>query len=42
VRIDKYKEGMIAFDLLHERLTEKRTEPAQIVLDVELIERESS
>ncbi|AEH51451.1 LacI family DNA-binding transcriptional regulator [Pseudothermotoga thermarum] len=42
VRIDKHIEGMIAFDLLYEKITEQRSSPKQIVLDVELIVREST
>lgn len=42
VKIDKFQEGIIAFELLQERLSEKRDKPKQIVLDVELIVRESA
>ncbi len=42
VKIDKFQEGMIAFEILQERLSEKRDKPKQIVLDVELIVRESA
>lgn len=42
VKIDKFQEGIIAFELLQERLSEKQSKPKQIVLDVELIPRESA
>lgn len=42
VRIDKYLEGVIAFEMLYERLSGIREEPKQVVLDVELIVREST
>lgn len=42
VRIDKFLEGIVAFEMLYERLTNLRTAPKQVVLDVELIVREST
>ncbi len=42
VRIDKFLEGIVAFEMLYERLSNLRTSPKQVVLDVELIVREST
>ncbi len=42
VRIDKFLEGVVAFEMLYERLSNLRTDPKQVVLDVELIVREST
>lgn len=42
VKIDKFQEGITAFELLQERLSERQGKPKQIVLDVELIPRESA
>jgi len=42
VRIDKYLEGKIAFEMLYERLLGIREEPKQVMLDVELVVREST
>lgn len=42
VRIDKFLEGVVSFEMLYERLSNLRTDPKQVVLDVELIVREST
>ncbi|MEJ5229841.1 MAG: LacI family DNA-binding transcriptional regulator [Pseudothermotoga sp.] len=42
VRIDKFKEGSIAFELLQEKLNQLRNKPRQVVLNVELVPRESA
>jgi len=42
IRIDKFKEGNVAFELLQERLNQPRNKSRQIVLNVELIHRESA
>ncbi|MGB9820293.1 MAG: LacI family DNA-binding transcriptional regulator [Pseudothermotoga sp.] len=42
VRIDKFQEGIIAFELLYEKLNGKRDNPKQVVLDVDLVVRESA
>ncbi|WP_041082345.1 LacI family DNA-binding transcriptional regulator [Thermotoga profunda] len=42
VRIDKFQEGTIAFELLYERLNQRREKPKQVILDVDLVVREST
>ena len=42
VRIDKFQEGAIAFELLYERLNQRREKPKQVILDVDLVVREST
>lgn len=42
VKIDKFLEGIIAFEMLYEKISGLRTEPKQVVLDVELVVREST
>lgn len=42
IRIDKFLEGIVAFEMLYEKVLGLRTEPKRVVLDVELVVRESA
>ncbi len=42
IRIDKFLEGIVAFEMLYEKVLGLRTEPKRVVLDVELVVREST
>ncbi|MCS7175568.1 LacI family DNA-binding transcriptional regulator [Pseudothermotoga sp.] len=42
VKIDKFLEGIVAFEMLYEKILGMRTEPKQVILDVELVVREST
>lgn len=42
IKIDKFLEGIVAFEMLYEKISGLRTEPKQVVLDVELVVREST
>lgn len=42
IRIDKFLEGIVAFEMLYEKVSGLRTEPKRVVLDVELVVRESA
>ncbi|SHH28684.1 LacI family DNA-binding transcriptional regulator [Thermosipho atlanticus] len=42
IRIKKYEMGFKAFKMLYQRLTKRRKKPKRVILDVELIKREST